>query len=86
MAAITGGRFSFVDLQKSLFLYPSDGPLSISVPKLQGSSDHRSWKRSFEIQLSSKCKLGFIHGTVTRSADDATNAIQWEMCNNLVIS
>ncbi|XP_074363001.1 uncharacterized protein LOC141703370 [Apium graveolens] len=84
--ATTGGRFTFTDLQNPLFLHPSDGPLSISVPKLQGSSDYRSWKCSLEIQLSSKRKLGFVHGNVTRSPDDATNAIQWDTCNNLVIS
>lgn len=67
-------------------MHPFDGPLSISVPKLQGPSVYRSWKRSFEIQLSSKRKLDFVHGTITRSTDDVTNAIQWDTCNNLVIS
>lgn len=67
-------------------LHPFDGPLSISVSKLQGAGDYRSWKRMFEIQLSSKRKLGFVKGTVTRSTTDETQAVQWDTCNDVVIS
>ena len=81
-----GGRFTFADMQNPLFLHPSDGPLSISVPKLEGSTNYRTWKRSFEIQLSSKRKQGFVDGSVQRSTDDELNAVQWDTCNNLVIS
>ncbi|XP_074366651.1 uncharacterized protein LOC141707382 [Apium graveolens] len=82
----TQNHFSFSDMQNLLFIHPSDGPLSISVSKLQGASDYRSWKRSLEIQLSSKRKLGFVNGTVTRSTNDETQAAQWDTCNDLVIS
>lgn len=56
------------------------------MPKLQGAGDYRAWKRSFEIQLSAKRKLGFGDGTVTRSATEAAEACQWNTCNNMVIS
>lgn len=82
----THGRITYVDMQNPLFLHPSDDPLSLSVTKLQGASDYRSWRRSFEIQLSSKRKLGFIQGTVTRSSTNEMQAIQWDTCNDLVIS
>lgn len=77
-------KLSFTDLQNPLFLHPSDGPTSIVVSKLQGAGDYRAWKRSFEIQLSAKRKMGFIDGSVSRNTTDATT--QWDTCNNMVIS
>lgn len=82
----TVSRSSFVDVQNPLYLHPSDDPTSISVTKLQGAADYRSWRRSMEIQLMSKRKLGFVDGSVVKSANDVTDAAQWETCNNMVIS
>ena len=83
---MAGTRFTFADMQNPLFLHPSDGPTSIVVSKLQGSDDYRTWRRSMEIQLASKRKLGFVTGTVTRSLTYVTDGEQWDTCNNLVIS
>ncbi|XP_074322965.1 uncharacterized protein LOC141659925 [Apium graveolens] len=80
----SGSKFSFSDMQNPIFLHPSDNPLSISVTKLQGATDYRSWKRSMEIQLSSKRKLGFVEGTEVRSTTDQTEAIQWDTCNSMI--
>lgn len=81
-----GSRYNFSDQQNPLFLHPSDNPSSVCVSKLQGASDYRTWKRSFEIQLSAKRKLGFVDGSVKRSATESTEATQWDTCNNMVIS
>ncbi|XP_074327143.1 uncharacterized protein LOC141665059 [Apium graveolens] len=79
-------RFTFADMQNPLFIHPSNGPLSVSVFKLQGASDYRSWKRSFKIQLSAKRKLGFLTGSIPRDASDVVQAAQWDTCNDLVVS
>ena len=73
--------------QNPLFLHPSDGPGTLMIgDKLIGAQNYRSWRRSVEIALSTKRKLGFIRGTVPRSLDDVNLQEQWDTCNNLVIS
>uniref|UniRef100_A0A803N9R9 Retrotransposon Copia-like N-terminal domain-containing protein n=1 Tax=Chenopodium quinoa TaxID=63459 RepID=A0A803N9R9_CHEQI len=76
------------DTSNILYLHPNDGSYSISVDKLTRSSDYRSWRRSMEIALSGKKKLGFINGTVLRSSyvADPVKAEHWNTCNSMVIS
>lgn len=39
-----------------------------------------------EIQLASKRKLGFVEGTELMRTTGLTKAVQWDTCNNIVIS
>lgn len=73
--------------QNPLYLHTSDGPNTLFVQeKLIGAQNYRSWRRSFEIALSTKQKLGFVKGTVDCSIVDANKAELWDTCNDMVIS
>ncbi|GKB67081.1 hypothetical protein Tco_0928493, partial [Tanacetum coccineum] len=39
---------------------------------------------AIEIGLSTKCKLGFVKGTIVRSPTDANLAELWDTCNNML--
>lgn len=75
-----------IDSTNPLYLHPSDGTNSITVEKLEGASNYRSWKRSLEISLASKRKLGFVTGSVKRDIADTVKQEAWDTCNNMVIS
>ncbi|XP_071688991.1 uncharacterized protein [Rutidosis leptorrhynchoides] len=75
------------NFQSPLYLHPSDGPSSLAIQeKLSGAQNYRSWRKSMEIALSSKRKIGFVTGTVVRSGANTNEAELWDTCNNMVIS
>ncbi|KAL2892570.1 Cytosolic phospholipase A2 gamma [Bienertia sinuspersici] len=79
-------KITLSDIQHPLYLHPSDGPTTVVVEKLKGSADYRAWKRSMEISLASKRKLGFVTGVIERDAEDREKQEQWDTCNDMIIA
>ncbi|PWA99173.1 hypothetical protein CTI12_AA011000 [Artemisia annua] len=86
-----------MDSSNPLYVHPSNGPGSLPIQdKLIGAQNYRSWRRSMEIGLSTKRKLGFVQGTIPKppnvavlpitQAENVVRIEMWETCNNLVIS
>lgn len=71
--------------QNPLYLHGSDGPNTVSFDKLPDTNNYRRWRRSMEIALSSKRKLGFINGNVVKDEDDRVKTDLWDTCNDTVI-
>lgn len=78
---------SFVtETTSPLYLHPSDGNTSISVEKLTGTTNYRSWRRSLKNGLASKRKLGFVNGTLKRDPSNSVKQEAWDTCNSMTIS
>ena len=75
-----------IESSSPLYLHLSDGSNSITVEKLLVAANYRSWRRSFEIGLTSKRKLGFVTGTQKRDLNNLIKQEAWDTCNCIVIS
>ncbi|KAL2892510.1 Retrovirus-related Pol polyprotein from transposon RE1 [Bienertia sinuspersici] len=67
------------------YLHPNEGTLAVSE-KLQGVSNYRSWKRTMEIALAGKRKLGFVTRRVKRDPADVKKQELCDTCNSVVMS
>ena len=81
-----GNRIPVIEPNDPLFIYPSDHPGQILVADAFNGEDFDSWKRTFLIALSSKNKVGFVDGRVSKPADDSLLLPHWQRCNDLVAS
>ncbi|PWA32068.1 hypothetical protein CTI12_AA625460 [Artemisia annua] len=86
-----------MDSNNPIYVHAYNGPGSLPVQeKLVGAQNYRSWRRSMEIRLSTKMKLGFVKCTIPRPPNipippvtatfNVVTIEMWETCNNLVIS
>jgi len=69
-----------------LFLHPSEHPNSILVNELLNGRNYGTWKKSMEIALTAKNKLGFVLGTCTAPTVNTPMFAQWDRCDKMVIS
>ena len=73
---------------RAFFLHPSDNPNNVLVSELLNGNNYGHWKKSMEMALIFKNKLGFVLGTCSKpdsTSPLASLADHWDRCDNTVI-
>ena len=74
------------DLAEAYCLHPLDHPGLLLVSTVFDGSGFGSWKRAMTIALSTKGKLCFVDGSLTRPALTSPDLKKWTRCNDMVMS
>jgi len=74
-----------IDPSHELYLYPSDNPSNALVSNLLDGQNYGHWRKTVEIALIPKNKIGFVRGTCKKPDHDSPLANQWERCDKMVI-
>lgn len=77
---------SVLDVNHPYYLHPSDNPGMIVTTVILDEQNYGQWKRSMEIALSSKLKIGFVDGTYVQPTANSPLLTYWLRCNNMVTS
>ncbi|XP_021846534.1 uncharacterized protein [Spinacia oleracea] len=76
------------DPSSPFYLHPTDNTANqlVSV-KFKGEGEaYGDWRRSMMISMSSKNKLGFVNGTISKPDTDDATYLAWMRCNDMMIS
>ena len=77
-------QLSAEDLAEAYSLHPSDHPGMLLISKVFDGNGFGSWKRAVLIALSTKGKLCFIDGSLTKPV--ANDLKKWIKCNDMVMA
>jgi len=75
-----------IDPSHELYLYPSDNPSNALVSNLLDVQNYGHWRKTIEIALIAKNKIGFVRGTYKKPNLDSPLANQWERRDKMIIS
>jgi len=82
----SSNNLSAEDLAEAYTLHPSDHPGMLLVSKIFDGNGFGSWRRAMLIALSTKGKLFFIDGTLSRPASTSSDLKKWIKCNDMVMA
>ncbi|KAL8161352.1 LOW QUALITY PROTEIN: hypothetical protein V2J09_012841 [Rumex salicifolius] len=74
------------DAGDELYVHHSDNQSSSLSTTLLDERSYVKWRRSVEVSLIAKHKIGFVNGSCPKPPSDSPLCAQWERCNNMVIS
>lgn len=84
---VSSSRNVVVDHNHPLYLYPCDGPDSMSIMILLiGMQNYGLWSQAMKLSLLGKNKLCFVDGTSSKADFEPELDNVWERCNVIVIS
>ncbi|XP_042974688.1 uncharacterized protein LOC122306322 [Carya illinoinensis] len=66
-------------------LQNGDSPGSILVSNLLTGDNYNSWRRSMEMALKAKNKLGFVNGSIIQPHETDSTYSKWDRCNSMVL-
>ncbi|KAL8129583.1 hypothetical protein V2J09_018738 [Rumex salicifolius] len=72
-------------ISKELKLHNSDHPNYVLATTLLNERNYGHWRRSVEVSLRAKNKIGMVTGTCKKPDDKSPDAEQWEVVNNMLI-
>lgn len=75
-----------VDPNHTYYLHPSDNPGMQLTTVILSDNNYNQWRKSMEIALLSKLKLGFVDGTCPKPLSNSSLLLHWTRCNNMVTS
>ena len=79
------GKFTIDDPLSPYFLYYLDNPGIALVSQPLTSENYASWSRAMLIVLSTKNKVGFVHGSLVKLDASDVNLLNSWICNNNVV-
>lgn len=79
---ITGNH----DPSSVFYIHPSDATTSQLVSVKFNGNGFTNWRCSTMLTFSAKNKLGFVNGTIAKPEATSPDFVDWERCNDLVIS
>lgn len=80
-----GARQAFDNYNNLYYLHSTDhAGLKLVTDRLESGADFNSWRRSVQMALNVRNKLGFVTGKVPKPPDDHVDAGSWSRCNDMV--
>ncbi|XP_056855147.1 uncharacterized protein LOC108850113 [Raphanus sativus] len=78
-------RPSFDQYNNPYYLHHHDhAGLQLVTDRLTSGADFHAWRRSVQMALNVRNKLGFVTGTVPKPSPDHPDAGSWSRCNDMV--
>ncbi|KAL5799943.1 hypothetical protein ACOSQ4_032827 [Xanthoceras sorbifolium] len=68
------------------YIYPFDSPRIVLVSQLLNGDNYSTWRRAMQMTLFAKNKMRFITGTIIKPQSLETKIVEWEHCNDMVLS